>query len=58
MKKNAPGNLAQKVVIIVESLSCNFAEMMASSPFMCIFLATNLYVIDGNRYGKSFSFIR
>jgi len=28
--------------IFVESLSCNFAEMTASSPFMYMFLATNL----------------
>ena len=34
--------------LFVESLSCNFAEMTASSPFMRTFLATNLHVIDGN----------
>jgi len=28
-------------------LSCNFAEMTASSPFMRTFLATNLQVING-----------
>jgi len=28
--------------LFVESLSCNFREMTASSPFMYMFLATNL----------------
>jgi len=33
--------------LFVEGLSCNFAEMTASSPFMSMFLATNLrQVID------------
>ena len=33
--------------LFVEGLSCNFAEMTASSPFMSILLATNLReVID------------
>ena len=40
--------LLQKVELFVKSLSCNFAEMTASSPFMPTFLATNLHVIDGN----------
>ena len=52
-----PENLAAKVELFVERLSCNYAEMTVSSPFMCIFLVTNLHVIDGDRYGKSFSFI-
>jgi len=30
------------VELFIESLSCNFAEMTASSPFMYTFLATNL----------------
>jgi len=38
----------QKVDLFVESLSYNFAEMTASSPFMCTFLTTNLHVIEGN----------
>jgi len=28
--------------LFVERLSCNFAEMTASSPFMYLFIATNL----------------
>ena len=50
-------NLAAKLEIFFESLSCNFTEMTSSSPFTCIFLTINLHVIDGNRYEKSFSFI-
>jgi len=36
----------QKVELFVQRLSCNFAEMTASSPFLSMFLATNLQVID------------
>jgi len=35
------------VELFVESLSCKFAEITASSPFMCIIHATYLHVIDG-----------
>jgi len=39
----------QKVELFVEGLSCNFAEMTDSSPFMSMFLATNLrQVIDND----------
>ena len=32
----------QKVELFVEGLTCSFAEMTASSPFMSMFLDTNL----------------
>jgi len=34
-----PENLVAKIGTICQSLSCNFAEMIASSPFMSTFLA-------------------
>ena len=34
--------------LFVEGLSCNFAEMIASSPFMSMFLATNLRQVIGD----------
>jgi len=37
------------VELFVEGFSCNFAEIAASSPFMSMFLATNLLqVIDAD----------
>ena len=34
--------------LFVEGLSCNFAEMTASSPFMSMFPATNLRQVIGD----------